>query len=207
VLELGRTSDKSNQEAKGVVEEVVHFLDLLFTLGRICLGNADLDSGKLALQKGALYVDRLKTLHGSDAAGRRRLEAGHVVLRMAISWRKGKLDVAEHLFAKSKDLIANLEPTSAENMADALRHIGADLSGKKDLAMGTKCLWRAYSVINTGSLDHVSVDGLDCRLAICQSLVSSLLGMDTAEATVETNDLWRTSSLRLGTSPLSCTGD
>ncbi|KAG9256302.1 meiosis protein SPO22/ZIP4 like-domain-containing protein [Emericellopsis atlantica] len=202
VLELGRMGVESNPEQSGAVDKVVYFLGLLLTLGRICLAENDLGSGRIALQKGALYVDKLKALQGDDTAGRRSLEAGHVTLHMALSWREGKLDVAEHMFAKAIDLLTNLEATSAEDMADTLRHIGADLSDKKDYAMGTKWLWRAYNVINTPPLDHLSMDGLDNRLAICQSLVQSLLGMNTPEATAEANNLVAYVESEVGDKPI-----
>ncbi|KAI6780858.1 uncharacterized protein J7T54_007338 [Emericellopsis cladophorae] len=202
VLELGRLGVEPNRGRAGAVDGVVYLLGLLLTLGRICLAENDLESGRIALQKGALYVDKLKSLQGGNTAGRRSLEAGHITLHMALSWREGKLDVAEHMFGKAKDLIGNLEATSAEDMADTLRHIGADISDKKDYAMGTKWLWRAYNVINTPPLDHLSTDGLDSRLAICQSLVQSLLGMNTPEATAEANDLVAYVESEIGDKPI-----
>lgn len=93
------------------------------------------------------------------------------------------------MFSKTEELQHSIDTSSAENMADTLRNIGASLSSKKDFATAVKWLKRAFEAINAQPLEHLSVEGLDSRLAICQDLIQGLLGMKTSESISEADDL------------------
>lgn len=118
------------------------------------------------------------------------------------SWRENCLDVAEHMFTKVETLKGELDAISAENMADTLRHIGADCSARGDCTMAVKWLKRGHEIINLQALDRLSVEGLDTRLAICQNLVQSLLGLGSPEGITEANDLVSYVESEIGDKPI-----
>lgn len=93
------------------------------------------------------------------------------------------------MFSKTDSLRQNLEVSSAENMADTLQHIGADLSSAGDHNMALKWFKRASDLINSQNLDQLSMHGLELRLAICQGRVQSLLGVGSPDCLQEANDL------------------
>jgi hypothetical protein len=106
------------------------------------------------------------------------------------------------MFNKTGTLRAALDTLSAESMADTLRHIGSDCYSRADLAMAVKWSKRALDVINAQPIDRLSVEGLGTRLAICQTLVQSLLGLGTPEAISEANDLVSYAESEMGDKPI-----
>lgn len=93
------------------------------------------------------------------------------------------------MFTKAENLSQGLDAASAENLADIMRHIGAGCASKADFTMAIKWLKRAHCTINAQALDRLSAEGLDTRLAICRNLIQSFLGLGSAEAISEANDL------------------
>lgn len=93
------------------------------------------------------------------------------------------------MFSKTEALNSHINPSSAENMADTLQKIGSSLILKNDFAMAVKWLRRAFEIINAQPMEQLSVEGLDTRLAICQDLIQSLLGVNNIESISEANDL------------------
>lgn len=97
------------------------------------------------------------------------------------SWIDKRLDVAEHMYTKAERLHKFLTPSYAEKLGDVLYEIGKSLSISRDFPMAIKWLERANGVINTQSIDQLSREGVELRLAIIQALVTALLGMDTPQ--------------------------
>ena len=105
------------------------------------------------------------------------------------SWKESRLDVAEHIFSKAEGLLQRLDASTSESLADTLRHIGADMLAKSDISMAVKWLKRAYDVIHMQSIETLSVEGLDIRLATCHDLIQGLLCSGTEEAISECESL------------------
>ncbi|KAH6608155.1 hypothetical protein Trco_004468 [Trichoderma cornu-damae] len=206
MLELGRSTGRVN---KGDESEILYFTNLALTLGKLCVGNSDLDAARLALQKAAELMERLKGVppHSSDSGGQNRndwskLDAKYLAMRTALSWKEDRLDVAEHMFGKIDALRPTLDPHSAEIIADTLQHLGFDLISKGDHGMAVKWLKRAYDVINHQPLDQLTIGGLELRLAICQGLVRGLLDVGSQESIQEANDLVEYVESEIGDKPL-----
>ncbi|PNY23779.1 Uncharacterized protein TCAP_06278 [Tolypocladium capitatum] len=204
ILELGRQAGGHKRDAEA---EAVYLLNLALTLGRICIGDAEPDSARLALQKAAQFVERLKAVAEEDSlpdpsGARRRLETEYLTMRMALSWKEDRLDVAEHMFSKTGSLRQNLHVSSAENMADTLQHIGADLSSAGDHNMALKWFKRASDLINSQNLEQLSVHGLELRLAICQGRVQSLLAIGSPGCLQEAVDLVAYVESEIGDKPV-----
>ncbi|KND94187.1 hypothetical protein TOPH_00844, partial [Tolypocladium ophioglossoides CBS 100239] len=204
ILELGRQAGRHKKDAEA---EAVYLLNLALTLARICIGDAEPDSARLALQKAAQFVERLNAVAEEkclpDSSGARiRLETEYLTMRMALSWKEDRLDVAEHMVSKTDSLRQDFNVSSAENMADTLQHIGADLSSAGDHNMALKWFKRASDLINSQNIEQLSVHGLELRLAICQGRVQSLLGIGSPECLQEANDLVAYVESEVGNKPV-----
>ncbi|PHH75866.1 hypothetical protein CDD83_4348 [Cordyceps sp. RAO-2017] len=218
VLELGRLAGGPADEA-----DAAYLLNLALTLARICLAEDELSFARLALRKAADGVEQLKFLAAADGDGngpagplagaRQRLEVEYLTMRVALvkphvadgwseSWKEDRLDVAEHMYGKTEALRQNLQASSAEIMADTLRHIGADLSSKGNHTLALQWLRRAHELINAQSLDRLSVRGLELRLAICHGRVQSLIGVGSPESLREADDLVAYVESELGDRPI-----
>ncbi|KAF4589779.1 TPR-like protein [Ophiocordyceps camponoti-floridani] len=123
-------------------------------------------------------------------------------MRMTLSWREDRLDVAEHMFGKTEMLRRHMDTPAAEVMADALRHIGADLSSKGNHTLALQWLRRAHDLIDGQSPENLSTHGLELRLAICHGRVQSLLAVDSAESLQEANDIVAYVESELGDKPI-----
>ncbi|PHH68004.1 hypothetical protein CDD80_318 [Ophiocordyceps camponoti-rufipedis] len=197
MLELGRG------DGGGKEEDVVYLLGRALTLARICVVDGELAEGRMALRKAAGFVERLRSL-GDDGLGGpvMRLEAEYLTMRMTLSWREDRLDVAEHMFGKTEMLRRHLDTPAAEVMADALRHIGADLSSKGNHTLALQWLRRAHDLIDGQSPENLSTHGLELRLAICHGRVQSLLAVGSAESLQEANDIVAYVESELGDKPI-----
>ncbi|KAK5997795.1 hypothetical protein PT974_00156 [Cladobotryum mycophilum] len=204
LLELGRGTRGQKREAES---DMVYLISLAITLGRLCLGDSDLESTRLVLQKAAEYVEALKSMPVSSSSvggegARRKLEAEYLAMRTVLSWKEDRLDVAEHMFSKTDTLRQTLDVPSAEIIADTLQHIGFDLSSKGDSAMAVKWLKRAHEIISRQALDQLSTHGLELRLAICQGLVRGLLDIGSQESVQEAGDLIAYVESEIGDKPV-----
>jgi tetratricopeptide (TPR) repeat protein len=163
----------------------------------------ELEFALLALQRAADCNGALQSLRPGmpedDANACARLEAEYFILRTALvsetnlclcrlpltpckSWKEGRLDVAEHMYGKSESLRQTLDPNTAETLTDTLFEIGNDLLKKNDFIMAVKWLERAYELLNSQELEQLSREAIELRLAISQSLVQALLGINTTES-------------------------
>lgn len=106
------------------------------------------------------------------------------------------------MLARLEPLRQDLDTNSTEMIADALQHIGADFAQKQDHPMALKWLKRAQQTINSSDIDELSVDGLEIRLAICQSLFRALLSQMTPEALQEAEELVSLMEDQVGDKPV-----
>ncbi|KAI1873577.1 hypothetical protein JX265_005199 [Neoarthrinium moseri] len=174
------------------VPELIRLTRISLKAGRSCIGkvptsgDGELECALLTLQKAADYNGLLQgQRHGmpdDEVVACKRLEVEYFILRTALSWKEGRLDVAEHMYGKSETLRDDLDPTTAEKLTDTLFEIGRDFLGKNDSPMATKWLERAYEVISSQELEKLSREATELRLAVCQALVQALLQLGTSES-------------------------
>ena len=86
------------------------------------------------------------------------------------------------MYTKAERLHQFLTPEYAERLADVLYEIGKSLTTKSDFSLAIKWLERANEVINSQSLDVLSREGIELRLAILQAMVTALLGIGAPDA-------------------------
>ncbi|KAF4966640.1 hypothetical protein FSARC_5689 [Fusarium sarcochroum] len=165
------------------VEEMIYLMSLSLTLGRVCVESSDLEGALLSMGKAANYVERLKNMDSTTEEKEQiqKIEAEYFTTRCALSWKQGRLDVADHMYAKADNLLHQLDPSSAEQLADTFHCIGSDFSSRKECDMALKWLRRAHSLINDQELERLSAEGLELRMSIYHELIHALLATGSQE--------------------------
>ncbi|KAK6210675.1 sporulation-specific protein 22 [Pestalotiopsis sp. IQ-011] len=154
--------------------------------GKACIAADEFHFAQLALQKAADCNKTLQTLQrsqtGDEQAVSKKLEADYYILRIALSWKEDRLDVAEHMYSKFESIRQNLDPAAAEDLSDILFEVGSDLFRKKDFDMAVKWLTTADEIINSQELERLSREAIELRLSISQTLIQAHLEQKTAES-------------------------
>ncbi|KAK2682418.1 Meiosis specific protein Spo22/ZIP4/TEX11 [Fusarium oxysporum f. sp. vasinfectum] len=187
------------------LEEIIYVMGLSLTLARVCVESSDLDGALLSMAKAADYIDRLKKIDNLTTEDRvqvQKIEAEYLTMRCALSWKQGRLDVAEHMYAKAGDLLHNLDPSSAEHLADTFHEIGGDLLSRGDNEMALKWLRRALGLINDQALERLSTEGLELRISIHHELIQALLATGSQDGLQEAENLVSHVESEIGDKPV-----
>ncbi|KAF5532762.1 transcription factor [Fusarium napiforme] len=187
------------------LEEIIYMMGLSLTLARVCVESSDLDGALLSMAKAADYIDRLKkidNLTSEDSTQVQKIEAEYLTMRCALSWKQGRLDVAEHMYAKADDLLHNLDPTSAEHLADTFHGIGGDLLSRGDNEMALKWLRRALDLINDQALERLSTEGLELRISIHHELIQAFITTGSQDGLQEAENLVSHVESEIGDKPV-----
>ncbi len=165
-----------------------------------------------ALCRAVEYIGRLHdlsdTMTAEKAAECKRLETDYVVQRtatvswppmlcakrisndMSQAWKQDHFEVAELMYAKmEQESRGSSDARTAETVADLLFNVGKDLSLRKDTAMAVKWLGRAHETIYCADVEELSREGIELRVAVTEALVTALLALDMAEASIRARDL------------------
>ncbi|KAK3387485.1 meiosis protein SPO22/ZIP4 like-domain-containing protein [Podospora didyma] len=167
-------------------QSMIHMLKLALKAARECIDCSVPALATPMLSKAADYKGRLQDLAPrlpkDEVDECNRLEVEYYIVRTAVSWAENRLDVAEHMYTKAGRLHEVLTPDYAERLADVLYEIGKSLIAQSDFTLAVKWLERANETINDQSLDILSREGIELRLAILQAMVTALLGVGTPDA-------------------------
>ncbi|KAG4295037.1 hypothetical protein FPRO06_01621 [Fusarium proliferatum] len=187
------------------LEEIIYMMGLSLTLARVCVESSDLDGALLSMAKAADYIDQLKNINNlttEDRAQVQKIEAEYLTMRCALSWKQGRLDVAEHMYAKADVLLHDLDPISAEHLADTFHGIGGDLLSKGDNEMALKWLRRALDLINDQALERLSTEGLELRISIHHELIQAFLATGSQDGLQEAENLVSHVESEIGDKPV-----
>ncbi|KAK0634593.1 meiosis protein SPO22/ZIP4 like-domain-containing protein [Bombardia bombarda] len=170
---------------------MIHVVKLALKATRNCIDSSEPALATALLQTAADYKAQLQNIASSLPSDEMNeyncLEVEYFTVRTALSWIENRLDVAEHMYIKGERLQKFLTPAYAEKLADVLYEIGKSLSVRSDYTMAIKWLERANTIINAQSLENLSREGIELRLAVLQALVTALLGSDTTEGLEQAN--------------------
>ncbi|SPJ87099.1 related to transcription factors [Fusarium torulosum] len=192
-------------KSKDNMQEIIYMMNLSLTLARVCVESSDLEGALLSMAKAANYIERLKGMENAtcdDQAQIRKIEAEYLTMRCALSWKQGRLDVAEHMFAKADALLHHLDPSSAEQLADTFHCIGTDFSLRKDYDMALKWLRRALGLINEQELERLSTEGLELRMSIHHELIQASIATGSKESLQEADNLASLVESEIGDKPV-----
>ncbi|KAK0108478.1 hypothetical protein ONS95_003281 [Cadophora gregata] len=143
--------------------------------------------GRVSAYEGLLQ--KITDLSSQDREACERLVAEYYVVRTAVSWNQSEFQTADHMFSKSMAAKHIFDPGTAESLADVLYKIGRDLLAKQKYDMAVKWLERAGEVLDGQELDRLSMDAIELRNSILQSLTKSLLAMKEPEAAARARGL------------------
>ncbi|KAI0395928.1 meiosis protein SPO22/ZIP4 like-domain-containing protein [Xylariaceae sp. FL0594] len=150
-----------------------------------CKASNELVFALWVLQKAVEYNGRLQDVKDSPAEAESptcsQFEAECTTLRIVLAWKEGRMDVAEHLYERAKNLMSKADTTTIEKLSDALFEIGRDLAQKSNSGLAVKWLERAYELLNSQDLAKLSRDALEMRLAISQALIQVYLDMGSPD--------------------------
>lgn len=106
------------------------------------------------------------------------------------------------MYAKAGDLLHNLDPSSAEHLADTFHEIGGDLLSRGDNEMALKWLRRALGLINDQALERLSTEGLELRISIHHELIQALLATGSQDGLQEAENLVSHVESEIGDKPV-----
>lgn len=93
------------------------------------------------------------------------------------------------MYEKSISFKHLFEPQTAESLADVFYEMGKESLRKKDFLLASKWLDRSYDVLSHQELDKLSIDANELRTSIIESLIKSLLALQTPETTERARSL------------------
>ncbi|KAK2596722.1 hypothetical protein QQS21_006177 [Conoideocrella luteorostrata] len=189
-------------------KEAEYILRLLMSISKASVNDDELDIAKLAMQRGATYIDRWHRSKAKEARSlqigpRHRLEADYFTMRIWLSWREDRLDVAEHMFRKTDTFRNSLDIVSIENMTEILQRIGSELLSKNNLDLGLKWLRRAYDLINP-EVERASMQGQHLYLAICNDIIASFPLEISSEIATTLEGITQSAESILSDQPVLC---
>ncbi|KAF3046085.1 hypothetical protein E8E12_010940 [Didymella heteroderae] len=182
----------------------IRLMRVALKAAKVCVLGQDLDNAVRVLGRAALYEDALANAgqrddsDEGDVAKRLRLE--YFTVRTALvrlserrfqdrtltpfqAFRQDRLDMAEHMFTKCKQVGDALAPDTAEDMADLFYEIGKQTLTKRNYEAAVKWLERACDMFGEQDLAMLSHEATELRLCIFQGLVQAHMKLGTAEAT------------------------
>ncbi|KAF5027780.1 hypothetical protein F66182_111 [Fusarium sp. NRRL 66182] len=200
---LARETRRGKRETD--IEGMIYMMSLSLTLARVCIEALDLEGAELAIIKAADYIHRLKDMDSTTSADRlqiHKIDAEYLTMRCALVWKQDKLDLAEHMYTKADIPSRQLEPSSAEQLADTFHCIGSDFSSKQDYGMAIKWLRRAHGLVNNQELERLSTPGLELRLSIRHELIQALLATGSQGSLQEADELAAHVESEIGDKPV-----
>ncbi|KAF1852174.1 SPO22-domain-containing protein [Cucurbitaria berberidis CBS 394.84] len=172
------------QGAKGrQCKSCIRLMKIALKAARVSIEGNEPGTATKVLERAAEYQDVLSKAgeSGGEAELADRLRAEYFAVRTTLAWRQERLDTAEHMFAKCKQLAATLTPTMAESFADLLYEIGKDALTKRNYEVAVRWLERAHDVLGEQDLEMLSPEVSELRLCTMQSIVQAYMKLKTPE--------------------------
>ncbi|KAL1892941.1 sporulation-specific protein 22 [Ceratocystis pirilliformis] len=188
LLDLTRWQGGTEALKSVVTETQLGIYRISLSAARACLDESELDSCLVVLKRSVEFSEglaRKEELTDEQKLILSKYDAEYFVLRTSL----GRLDVANHMYDKSKTLFQSLDSVYSENLAEVILDIGKGLMRKKDYKLGVTWLKRAYEIITLHHIDKLSRLGIEQRLTIMQALVRGHLLEETPEGREHANEL------------------
>ncbi|MCJ1250157.1 hypothetical protein MMC30_007383 [Trapelia coarctata] len=178
--------DCGHRSTAGSTPNAIRILKCALKTTKLCLDQGHTALAERIVEKAAYYDELLQqsdtTGHEDGATLQDDLSREYYVMRVALAWRQGRLDLAENWLAKFDDSTNTLNPVLTENLADLLLEIGSDCSSKVSYEAAAKWLERAYDALMSRDLDELSSDAGDLQTAIMHALARALMKIPGDEA-------------------------
>ncbi|KAF3046826.1 hypothetical protein E8E11_007311 [Didymella keratinophila] len=165
----------------------IRLVKVALKAAKVCVLGQDLDNARRVLESAASCEDALANARQDDDSDEgnvaKRLRLEYYALRTALAFRQDRMDMAEHMFAKCKQIGGALAPDTAEDMADLSYEIGKQALTKRNYEAAVKWLERACDILGEQDLAMLSPEASELRLCIFQGLVQAHMKLGTREAT------------------------
>ncbi|KAF2281473.1 SPO22-domain-containing protein [Westerdykella ornata] len=171
----------------------IRLLRVALKSARGCIDSGDLPNATRVLERAADYQEALggDGDEGGEEGGHSTasLRAEYFIMRMALAWRQKRMDTAEHMFLKSKQLNSSINSSASESLAELLYEIGRSLLEGRSYELAIKWLERAYDTIGEQDPDNFSPDAGELRLGIMQSIIQANMKLNTKDALAKAWDI------------------
>ncbi|KAG6201345.1 hypothetical protein E4U35_005862 [Claviceps purpurea] len=202
---LTRPKDLDSDQA----EEASYMMGLMVPLVKASINDANFETARLALQRGAAHLDNLNLAAGrgeKEPAENKvcsNFQAKYYAMRIWLAWQENSLDVAEHMYTKTAVLHTVVDAGSIEFLADILQRVGSDLISKDIVDLGLTWIQRAYSVL-CSQAGALTSQGENLYLAVCNDLITCLLPGSPFEHPEQVENIIQQAQPVLGHSPMWC---
>ncbi|KAH7075854.1 meiosis protein SPO22/ZIP4 like-domain-containing protein [Paraphoma chrysanthemicola] len=179
--------DSAAAHAKGRSRKAcIRLMKVALKAARVCTEGNELVYATKILEQAAEYQDILSKagagMDGEEGELADRLRLDYFAVRIMLAWREDRMDTAEHMFAKCRQLNKALTPTSAESLTDLLYEIGRDGLKKHKYESTVRWSERAYDTLGDQDMEMLSPDAGELRLSIMHSIVQAYMKLKTSDA-------------------------
>lgn len=191
----------AQKQGKSAGDNLIRLFRIALKAGKTCINRGQLDLCTRVFERAADYVEaahghgntRVNGWVKSDAEDQEvaaQLVAEYYLLRTTLAWKQGRLDVADHMFAKSLSLDEVADKAGlAEKQTDLLYEIGKEQLKKKRYEEAVRWLERSYDTLSCIELDTISADTAELRLCVMHDLACAHLGIKDAVSLARAADL------------------
>ena len=110
-------------------------------------------------------------------------------LRLALAWRQGRLDLAEHFYTKINTFELQSCGMATENLLDLLFEIAKQHLNHKRQEAAVKWLARAQKLFDTVDLADLSPDASDLRMIVLHTYAQALMSVNEPEAELKAHEV------------------
>ncbi|KAF2036041.1 SPO22-domain-containing protein [Setomelanomma holmii] len=164
----------------------IRLMKVALKAARVCIDGGELTNATKVLERAAEYQDVLsqagdgKDDEQGELANCLRLD--YFAVRTLLAWRHDRMDMAEHMYTKCKQLQQALTPESAESLADLLYEIGKDNLTKRNYEVAIRWSDRAYDLLGDHDMESLSPEASELRLSTMHNIVQAHMKVDTTDA-------------------------
>ncbi|KAH7398979.1 meiosis protein SPO22/ZIP4 like-domain-containing protein [Phaeosphaeria sp. MPI-PUGE-AT-0046c] len=173
----------------------IRLMKVALKAARVCIAFKELSNATKILERAAEYQDVLsKNAEGAtcdDSAGAKDLRMQYFAVRTTLAWRQERMDTAEHMFAKCKQLSDTPSPDTTGTLADLLYEIGKDSLNKQNYEAASTWLERAYDTLGEQEMELLSPEACELRLSTMHGIVQAQMNMKTVKAREKAWDMMK----------------
>ncbi|KAL1652743.1 sporulation-specific protein 22 [Didymella pomorum] len=181
----------------------IRLMKVALKAAKVCLLGQELDYARRMLESAASYEGVLANAEQHDDSDEghvaKRLRLEYYAVRTALvgsskrcsqdhtltsfqAFRQDLIDVAEHMFAKCKQIGGVLSANTAEDLADLFYEIGKQALTKRNYEAAVRWLERACDMLGEQDLAMISPEASELRLCIFQGLVQAHMKLGAADS-------------------------
>ncbi|KAG8531049.1 uncharacterized protein KY384_004406 [Bacidia gigantensis] len=145
------------------------------------LDRDQLSLAEVAVEKASIYEERLRDRQHEAGQVQQHLLRDYLLLRIALAWRQGRLDMAKLMYSKVKSTSTPLNQAFAEQLADLLFEVAKDQSNKSDHAAAVDWFEDALDELSSHEVNQLSSDGIELKMCTMHYLVKAHINVGSAD--------------------------